>query len=134
MPKKRKEPETLSIEQIENRLAQMEADRKALESALKKRRSAELSAFAQEIREQITQRGYRVDEVIAVLTKGRRTASGGRRSVHYVRYVDPDNPKHSYVRGPIPGWLQEKMEAAGYDPSDKAQREEFKSTHLKRAA
>ncbi len=95
MPRKKKEPEKPSIEQIENQLAQIEVDRKALDSALKTRRAAELAAFAQEIREQIAQRGYRVDEVVAALKKGRKTAAGGRRSVHYVRYVDPDNPKHS---------------------------------------
>jgi hypothetical protein len=30
--------------------------------------------------------------------------------------------------------LREKMEAAGYDPDDKAQRQEFKETHLRLAA
>jgi hypothetical protein len=30
--------------------------------------------------------------------------------------------------------IAEKMAAAGFDPGDKAQREEFKATHLKKAA
>jgi hypothetical protein len=30
--------------------------------------------------------------------------------------------------------MKEKMVASGYDPEDKAQREEFKSAHLKMAA
>jgi hypothetical protein len=34
----------------------------------------------------------------------------------------------------VPAWLKEKMVASGYDPADKAQREEFKASHLQLAA
>ena len=134
MPEKKKDVQDLSINQIQDKLAQIEIDKKELDSALQRRRSSERADFANEIRDKITERGYSVDEVFALLNKGRRKASSTRRSAEYARYVDPDNPEHSYSRGPLPSWLQEKMTATGYDPADKAQREEFKSTHLKRVA
>ena len=112
----------------------MEADKKALESALKKQRAAELSGFATEIRDQIIERGYEVDQVVAALTKGRRRASNGRQSGDYARYVDPENPERRYTRGPLPKWLQEMMTASGFDPADKAHRDKFKETHLEKVA
>ena len=134
MARKKQESEELTSEQIKSQLEQIEADRKKLETALKQRRTLELSDFAKEIGERITERGFHVDEVVSLLAKRKKTASKRTRSAEYVRYVDPENPGHSYSRGPLPGWLREKMEAAGYDPADKAQREEFKSSHLQRVA
>jgi len=130
--KKEKSPK-LSIEQIQKQIEQIEVDRKKLEKALKERRTAELVEFAQTLREQIAERGYKADEVIALLTKRRRVTSRKEADSQYTRYVDPENPKHSYVRGPIPRWLKEKMAEAGYDPRNKNHREEFKSTRLNRA-
>ena len=48
--------------------------------------------------------------------------------------MDPENPQRTYARGPLPSWLREKMQAAGYDPADKAQRDDFKATRLRLAA
>lgn len=134
MPKKQKEHEDLSVDQIQEQLTQIEADKKALALALKKRRSAELADFAKEIRDQLSERGYTVDEVFAELRKGRRKASRVGHSAEYPRYVDPDNPERGYSRGPLPSWLRQKMEAEGYDATDKAQREAFKSNCLKQVA
>jgi DNA-binding protein H-NS len=130
MARKKKEPAELSVEELQEQLAQIEADRKALEAALRKQRAAELSGFAREIRDQIVARGYTVDEVFSLLGKGGRKGGGGARSAGYPQYVDPDNPANTYTRGPVPVWLKEKMVAAGYDPADRAQREEFKTSHL----
>ena len=133
MARKKKDSAELSSQQLQQQLAQLEADRKALEAALRKRRAAELTDFANEIKEQITQRGYSVDEVFSVLTKGRRKSTGTSRSQGR-RYVDPDNPDNSYSRGPLPAWMKERMLAAGYDPADKGHREEFKTSHLELVA
>jgi len=134
MPRKKKERAELSASEIQEQLAQMEADKKALETALKKKRAAELSGFVKEIRDQIIERGYEVDQVISALSKGRRKASSGRQSRNYARYVDPENPDRGYTRGPLPKWLHEMMTTSGFDPADKAQREEFKETHLQKVA
>ena len=134
MPKKKKDPANLSIDQLEEQLAQVEADKKALELALKKQRSVELADFAKEIHDQISARGYTIDEVLSQLGKGKRKTPTGRRAAEYPRYVDPDNPERGYTRGPLPTWLRQKMQAEGYDATDKEQREAFKSNYLKQVA
>lgn len=123
-----------SVEEIQAQLAQLEANENALREALRAQQAAELAAFIDELREQIQARGYSLDDVVAQLSKGRRGRSAKRASGDVTRYVDPENPAQSYSRGPLPTWLREKMEAAGYDPADKAQREEFKASHLQLAA
>jgi DNA-binding protein H-NS len=133
MARKKQESTDLSAQEIQERLAQIEAEKMELEAALKQQRTAELSGFAREIRDQITEHGYTVDEVLSVLSKGRRKPAGGRRSGNYPQYADPDNPANTYSRGPLPVWMKEKMIAAGYDPADKTQREEFKASYLQLA-
>jgi DNA-binding protein H-NS len=128
------EPSELSIEELQNQLAQIEADKKALEAALRKQRGAELSSFARAIREQILERGYTLDEVVPLLSKGARKGVSVGRSGSYTQYVDPDDRTNTYSRGPLPVWLKEKMVAAGYDPGDKTHREEFKAAHLELVA
>jgi DNA-binding protein H-NS len=105
-----------------------------LEAALKTQRAAELTDFANQIRDQITEHDYTVDEVFAALTKGRRKASGKRSAGDSIRYIDPNNPERGYSRGPLPAWLREMMIAEGYDAADKAQREDFKSNYLTQTA
>jgi DNA-binding protein H-NS len=123
-----------SVEEIQAQLAQLEADGTALREALREQQAAEFAAFIGELRERIDARGYSLDDVVALLSKGRRGRSAKQATSGVTRYVDPDNPAQSYSRGPLPNWLREKMEAAGYDPADKAQREQFKATHLRLAA
>ena len=123
-----------SVDEIQAQLAQLEANENALREALRAQQAAELAAFIDELREQIQARGYSLDDVVAQLSKGRRGRSAKRASGDVTRYVDPENPAQSYSRGPLPTWLREKMEAAGYDPADKAQRDEFKATYLQLAA
>jgi DNA-binding protein H-NS len=133
MPKKT--ANDLTVEQLQEQLTQMEAERAALLQAMEERRATELAEFASDIRAQILERGYPLDEVMALLTKGRRKASkGGGSGGGYTRYADPDNPENEYSRGPLPAWMREKMIAAGYDPADKAQREEFKANYLDQVA
>jgi len=123
-----------SVEEIQAQLAQLEANENALREALRAQQAAEVAAFIDELREQIQARGYSLDDVVAQLSKGRRERSAKRASRDVTRYVDPENPAQSYSRGPLPTWLRETMEAAGYDPADKAQRDEFKATYLQFAA
>ena len=133
MPK-RQASDPQSVEEIQTQLAQLEADENALREALREQQAAAFAAFVDELREQIRAHGYGLDDVVAQLSKGRRGRSAKRASGSVTRYVDPENPTQTYSRGPLPTWLREKMEAAGYDPADKAQREEFKASHLQLAA
>ena len=134
MSKKKQTSDPQSVEEIQAQLAQLEANENALREALRAQQAAELAAFIDELREQIRARGYGLDDVVAQLSKGRRARSAKRAAGDVTRYVDPENPAQSYSRGPLPTWLREKMEAAGYDPADKAQRDEFKASHLQLAA
>jgi DNA-binding protein H-NS len=132
MARKKQDGGEMSAQAIQSRLAEMEAERKRLEAEFKKRLATEIADFAKEIAGMITERGYQVDEVVSLLRKGKKSAPRRRGSGAYAHYVDPDNPEHTYSRGPLPKWLTEKMAAAGFDPSDKTQREEFKANNLNR--
>ena len=134
MPKNEFVPVDRPVEEIQAQLAQLDAEKAALQAALRERHAAEFAKFVNEFREQIFARGYRVDDVLARLGKGDRQRSAKTRSVRITRYIDPEVPERSYARGPLPSWLREKMQAAGYDPADKAQRDAFKATHLQQAA
>ena len=134
MARKKQDSGEMSAQAIQSQLAEMEAERKRLEVELKKRMASEITDFAKEIAAMITERGYQIDEVVSLLGKGKRSGPRRRGSAAYAYYVDPDNPENVYSRGPLPKWLTGKMTAAGFDPGDKAQREEFKATHLTRAA
>jgi DNA-binding protein H-NS len=46
--------------------------------------------------------------------------------------VDPANPENIYVRGVLPRWMKEQMQANGLDPKSKDDRETFKQQHLQR--
>ena len=134
MPKKKQTPEQLSLTEIQTQLAQLEADEAALRAALRERQAVEFAEFVDDLREQIVAHGYELGEVARRLGQRRRGRAVKPGSARGTRYIDPDNPDQSYSRGPIPAWLREKMEAAGYDPADKVQRDDFKSTHLRLAA
>jgi DNA-binding protein H-NS len=134
MSKKKQTSDPQSVEEIQAQLAQLEANENALREALHAQQAAELAGLIDELREQIRARGYGLDDVVAQSSKGRRGRSAKRAAGDVARHVDPENPAQSYSRGPLPNWLREKMEAAGYDPADKAQREEFKASHLQLAA
>jgi DNA-binding protein H-NS len=134
MPKNEFGPVDRPVEEIQAQIAQLDAEKAALQAALRERHAAEFAKFVNEFREQIFARGYRVDDVLARLGKGDRQRSAKTRSVRITRYIDPEVPERSYARGPLPAWLREKMQAAGYDPADKAQRDAFKATHLQQAA
>jgi DNA-binding protein H-NS len=92
--------------------------------------------IAAQVRELIQSTGYSVYEIVALIP---RTGRRGRRSRAvtpgqgvYPRFVDPDNPNNVYRRGVLPGWMKERMLAHGLDPSRKADRETFKTTHLRK--
>jgi len=57
MPSEQNNTNEQSVQAIQEQLARLEADKKALEAALRKRRAAELSDFANAINEQITGHG-----------------------------------------------------------------------------
>ena len=118
----------LTLEQLHQRLEELGAEWNAVEAQIERRTHEDKQALADLIRQKITDAGYRPEEITTLL-RGRRGSSLGSRS--YTTWVDPDSG-NTYVRGPLPAWLRDKMAKAGVDPADKEQREAFKRKHLKR--
>ena len=118
----------LTLEQLHQRLEELGAEWNAVEAQIERRTHEDKQALADLIRQKITDAGYRPEEITTLL-RGRRGSSRGSRS--YTTWVDPDS-SNTYVRGPLPAWLRDKMAKAGVDPADKEQREAFKQQHLKK--
>lgn len=127
------EYQQLSLEQIRERLQEVEQSKADLEKALYQRWNEAKSELAQRVREMIEEHGYEAEEIMAMVMPRKRRAAGTTRakgSRSYVRYVDPQDPENVYVRGVLPGWMKQKMVEQGYDPTVKADREAFKTNYL----
>ena len=125
------EYQQLSVDQIRERLQEVEQSRADLEKALNQRWHEAKSDLAQQIREMIDAQGYDPEEIMGMVVPRRRRGGGGKKGGRsYVRYVDPQNPDNVYVRGVLPGWMKTKMAEQGYDSSVKADREAFKANYL----
>lgn len=121
----------LSLDQIREKLQEVEQSRADLEKALNQRWQEQKSDLAQQIRDMIEAQGYDYEEIMGmVVPRRRRGATGKKGGRSYVRYVDPQNPENVYVRGVLPGWMKQKMIEQGYDPSVKDDREAFKTNYL----
>jgi DNA-binding protein H-NS len=126
---------SLSLDEIQQQLDEIEQNKAELQRALSARRESERYGVAQEVKDLIIGRGYDLEEIIPLVTtrrrRGRGTVSrGASGSREYRRYVDPENSDNVYVRGVLPGWMKQKMQEQGYDPSVKADREAFKANYL----
>lgn len=127
--------EQLSAQELKAHLENLSAEKEALARALEERRDEEKRTLADEIRQQIAERGYDLEEITAlVLGRKRRRGSANEANASYARYADPDNPGNTYIRGRLPNWLVEKMSANGYDPTSAEHRAEFKEQHLIKVA
>jgi DNA-binding protein H-NS len=120
----------LSVDEIQEHLAKIEKERQDLEKALERRWQQGKEELARQIRQMIDESGHDLNEIVGLLGKRRKVAGTTRTTRQYTRYVDPENPENVYVRGVLPGWMKEKMQAQGYDPSVKEDREAFKQTYL----
>ena len=123
----------LSVEEIRQQLAQIEQSKADLEVALERRRQEAKTQVAQQVRDLIVDNGYDINEIMPlVAVRRRRGAATAKKSgsTQYTRYADPQNPEHIYVRGVIPGWMKQRMQEQGYDPSSKQDREAFKANYL----
>lgn len=127
--------DTLSVDEIQQQLQELDQNRADLEQALAERRQQTKSELLQEVKELILGRGFEVDEIAYLLAPRRKRSAGtGTKtgsSRKYIVYADPDNPENTYVRGVIPSWMKQKMQDQDYDPSSKEDRDAFKKEHLR---
>jgi DNA-binding protein H-NS len=123
----------LSVDELRQQLAQMEQNKADLVVAIERRRQEAKSDVAQQVRDLVLNNGYELDEILPLVAVRKRRGSAAKKSVsntQYTRYVDPQDPSQSYVRGVLPGWMKQRMQEQGYDPSSRADREAFKANYL----
>jgi DNA-binding protein H-NS len=123
----------LSVDEIRQQLAQIEQSKADLEIALERRRQEAKVEVAQQVRDLILHNGYEINEILPLISVRRRRGQAVKKAAashQYARYADPQNPAHVYVRGVIPGWMKQRMQEQGYDPSSKQDREAFKANYL----
>lgn len=133
---------SLSVEEIEQQLAELEISRAELERALEERRQELKDEVAQQVRDLVSASGFDIEEILPLLETQRRRGPGSRASVggprhplsgdrRYQRFVDPENASNVYVRGVLPGWMKRQMVAKGLDPKKKSDRDAFKHRFLR---
>jgi DNA-binding protein H-NS len=125
--------ENLSVEEIQTQLQKLDRNRSDLEKALEQRQQQAKYDLAQQIKDMIAEQGYDLPEMVRLISgRKRRGAAPTRKATgrQYTKYMDPDNPGNVYVRGVIPGWMKQKMQEQGYNPSSKVDRETFKASSL----
>lgn len=131
-----KTPSEMDIHELDARIEELNNEMNALHAARHERIQEGRHALAADVRELINNAGYALDDIVPLLIPKRRTRSAsraGRGNVNnYPRYIDPANPANVYIRGVLPHWFKEQMQANGFDPSVKADREAFKANHLHR--
>ena len=122
----------MSVEEIRQQLAQIEQSRADLEVALERRRQEAKTQVAQQVRDLIVDNGYDINEILPLISARRRRGPAAKKATNtqYTRYADPQNTDHIYVRGVLPGWMKQRMQEQGYDPSSKPDREAFKANYL----
>ncbi len=127
-----KDLSNMSAEEIKAQLQHLEANKRSLEKALEKQKTRQKSDLAGKIRDQILAEGFDVDEILELVDRKKRAGGGAEKPAgSYKTYVDPENPQNSYSRGVLPGWMKNRMQEAGLDPSNKADRDAFKARYLK---
>jgi len=128
--------QNLDVEELEKQIQQMDQHRAELEQALEQRQQQAMYELAQEVKDIIVDRGYDVQEIISLIGVRKRPAVRKRRAQgqdserQYTKYVDPEDSNNIYSRGVLPGWMKQKMQDQGYDPSVKSDREAFKANCL----
>lgn len=124
--------DSMSLDEIQARLSNLNNDRAVLERALEHRRQQTRKELAQEIREMILSRGHDLTDILDLAANKKRAGGRVRQTRSYARYVDPTDPDNVYVRGVLPGWMKEQMVARGLNPKVKEDRETFKEQYLQK--
>jgi DNA-binding protein H-NS len=113
------------IEAEETRIAELKA---ALANA---EQTARVN-LAESIKMMIDEHGFALESILSLLqpTKTKRAKAGEkpqRLSVVKNSITDPETGK-VYTKGPLPGWLKDRMVNAGLDPDNKADRVKYRES------
>jgi len=142
------EYQNLSITELKQMRQQIEQSKADLEKVLSKRWREAKKEMVQRVRAIIESEGYDVHDIVRALDSRRRgprpraqenaekntTLASGNIERTYIKYVDPENPEHTYTRGVLPKWMKEKMIEKGLDPANRKDRDKFKINYMRQAA
>ncbi|MBK1645975.1 hypothetical protein CKO25_15220 [Thiocapsa imhoffii] len=123
------EYEQLSLDELQKQAEEIAYQQSVIAQLLVKKREEGRGDFIRELRDLILERGYDLEDIASRLTRGARKTTSNN-PVDKRRYVDPNDHERFYIRGPLPGWLKEQMQANGYDPASKEDRDRFKAERL----
>ena len=134
--------ETMSHDEIHQHLADLEQQRVLALNTLSQIKKKGKFDLADTIRGMIAEQGFSVEDILPLLTSGRRRSQRARTRVATpsvstpagAYYVDPEDDANIYFRGAIPNWMKTKMQSQGLDPSNKDDRNTFKANYLRRVA
>jgi DNA-binding protein H-NS len=88
--------------------------------------------LAESIKQQIAEHGFTLESIMSLLqpVKAKRakpSENPQRLSVVKNVITDPETGK-VYTKGPLPGWLKDRMVNAGLDPDNKADRVKYRES------
>jgi len=137
------EYENVSLADLQAQFEEHQRRQELLLEAMREKQEEAKYEIASQIKELVHQQGMDMEVILPLLgckqgdsrntRSGRASKSGNggtKRSQTYY-YVDPDDSRNTYQRGMIPGWMRDKMNAAGFDHTSKEDRERFKAEHLR---
>lgn len=120
----------MDYQALQQQLKDLEAQKAQLEQVLQAKRGERKKELVAEFKARLAEEGFDFEEICGKIDgrKGRRASS----SRDYPTFVLKDDSGLTYVRGPIPQWMKDKMSALGLDPGSKQDRERFKADYMDR--
>ena len=127
-----------AVQSITANLNDLKQSEAALRAQLAELQAQAVAGAVEQTLALIASVGCTTEKFVALLMpakKGRKSkGTGERRSAPVVTLVMKDNPELRYVRGVMPGWMKDKIVAAGGDPANKKDRDSFKEQYMQAAA
>lgn len=117
----------MEYHELHEQLKSLEEQKAEIARALQAKRNDRKKELVAEFKARLKEEGFDFDEVCGSPGKGRSRRSGAR---NYPVYVAKDDADCVYVRGPLPGWMKDKMSALGLNPAAKADRDRYKTDYM----
>ncbi len=118
---------TMDYQELHLQLKSLQAQKAAVEKALHAKRADRKKQLIAEFKARLAEEGFDFEALCGADAKKRSKGSTDRT---YPSFVAKDDAECVYTRGPIPGWMKEKMSALGLNPKAKEDRERFKSDYM----
>jgi hypothetical protein len=109
---------SLTYGEIQEHLSELDRQRAELKEKAREMHFGAVREMANNVVKYIEENGFEVKEILHRIQSDRSTP--------VTTYYNPDNPEETYSKGPLAGWIKEKMVEAGLDPADRKQVVEFK--------